>query len=220
MAKVIVFGNGAIAQLVYYELVHDARHEVCGFTVDRDFCTSDSLLGQSLVPFDEVSAAYPPTDYDMFVATGYVKLNRLRTERCAEAKALGYRLISHVSSRAVTWGEVVVGENTFVAPGVVVSPSAEIGKNVFLGTGCVIAHDCVVGDNCFFSDAVALAGGVRVGPSCYIGTRATVRNHVSIGRESVIGAGALILADTEDNGVYMGQGSESLPIASDKLNLA
>ena len=220
MAKVIVFGNGAIAQLVYYEFVYDSDNEVCAFTVDRDFCTGDTLLGKPLIPFDEISSAYPAADYDMFVATGYVKLNRLREERCAQAKALGYRLISHISSRAVIRGEIEVSENTFVSPNVVISPSARIGTNVFLGGGSVVAHDCVVGDHCFFSNGVTLAGGAKVGPYCYIGPNATIRNHVTIGRESVIGAGALILADTDEKSVYLGHAAERLPIASDTLNLA
>ncbi len=220
MKQVIVFGNGSIAQLVYHELMCNSPHQVAAFTVDREACSSDSLFGLPLVPFDEVLTRYPPQDFAMQVAVGYVRMNRLRAERCAQAVELGYQLISHISPAAITWADLTVGENTFVSPGCVINPSAVIGSNVFLGACSIVAHDCTVGDHCFFSDRVTLAGGVSIGPYCYLGTSATVRNHVNVARESVIGAGAVILADTDERAVHMGQHAECLPITSDKLNLA
>jgi carbonic anhydrase/acetyltransferase-like protein (isoleucine patch superfamily) len=46
---------------------------------------------------------------------------------------------------------------------------------------------------------------------------ATIRNSVKIAQETVIGAGAIILNDTEEKGVYTNKSTIKLDITSDKL---
>jgi sugar O-acyltransferase (sialic acid O-acetyltransferase NeuD family) len=217
---VVLFGNGAIAKLAYHELLQNSGYEVAAFTVDRDYCLADRLLGLPVVPFDQVASSYPPAEYRMLISIGYVKMNKLKAARYQEAKQMGYQLISHISPRAVTWPGLEFGDNCFIGPNSVVYPSARIGNNVFIGACCVIPHDSVIHDHCFLSDGVVLSGSVTVEPFCFLGTGSTIRNKVKIARECVIGAGAVILADTAEKGVYMGKPAEQLPIASDKLPLS
>jgi UDP-3-O-[3-hydroxymyristoyl] glucosamine N-acyltransferase len=84
----------------------------------------------------------------------------------------------------------------------------------------VVAHDVAIGDHCFLADSVILPGFVVVEPYCYLGPNVTVRNKITIARACVIGAGAVILEDTEERGVYLGRSAQQLPISSDKLPLA
>lgn len=48
---------------------------------------------------------------------------------------------------------------------------------------------------------------------------ATIRNKVTIARSSLIGAGAVILEDTVENGVYKTHPAELLPILSNQIHL-
>ena len=220
MDNVVLFGNGAIANLIFHELTHNSPYEVAAFTVDRDFCNTGTFFDRPLVPFDEVPSLYPPDKYKMLIAIGYVRMNKLKAERYFQAKEIGYQLITHISPKAVTWPGLVIGDNCYIGPNNVIYPSARIGNNVSIGSCCVIGHDTVINDHCFITDGVVLAGSVTVGPFCFMGTGSTVRNRVNIARECVIGAGAVILADTEEKGVYMGKAADQLPISSDKLPLA
>jgi acetyltransferase-like isoleucine patch superfamily enzyme len=54
-------------------------------------------------------------------------------------------------------------------------------------------------------------------PYGFLGTSAVVRNNVTIVRECVIGAGALILEDIQERGVYMGKQADPLPKSSNGL---
>lgn len=219
MKKVVLFGNGPIATLTCHELDTNSPFEVIAFTVDKEFCKSDTLLDRPVVPFDQVSTIYPPNEFMMMIAVGYAKMNRLKAKRYEEAKQMGYRLISHISPRAVTWPGLVVGDNCFIGPNSVVYPYAKIGNNVFIGACCVIPHDTSIEDHCFLADAVVLSGGVTIEPYCLLGTGSIIRNKVKIARECVIGAGAVILENTMEKGVYMGTPAELLPISSDKLQV-
>jgi carbonic anhydrase/acetyltransferase-like protein (isoleucine patch superfamily) len=64
---------------------------------------------------------------------------------------------------------------------------------------------------------VVISGGVEIGEACFIGVNATLRDHVKIGARCVIGAGALILADAEPEGVYLGAATERSKVPSSRL---
>jgi acetyltransferase-like isoleucine patch superfamily enzyme len=46
---------------------------------------------------------------------------------------------------------------------------------------------------------------------------ATLRDHINVGERCVIGAGALLLADAEPEGVYLGAATERSKVPSTRL---
>jgi sugar O-acyltransferase (sialic acid O-acetyltransferase NeuD family) len=215
--KVILFGTGSVAGDVFAYLTHDSPYEVVAFAIDREFLEEETLFDLPVVPFEEVESFYPPSEYKMHIAVGYVRVNRLRAERYHQAKEKGYELTSYVSSKATIWPGSTIGENCLIGANSIVSASAQIGNNVVIGSGCIVPHRTVIKDHCFVGSGVTLSGFVTVEPYCFLGTGAIARNNIAIARECVIGAGALILEDTEERGVYMGKPADLLPLSSDKL---
>ena len=218
MEKVILFGNSAVASVLYMQLSENTQFEISAFTVDRAFIKEETLLDLPVIPFDEVELKYPPDEYKMMIAVGYVKVNQLRAERYYQAKEMGYRLISYISPQAGVAKGVAVGENCSIAKNCSIAPFSHIGDNVFIGTGSIIGHHTVIKDHCYLSASVRISGYVTVEPYCFLGNNAIVRNKVIIARENIIGAGAVILGDTKEKGVYMAQPAERLSIESDKLS--
>jgi len=219
VAKVVLFGNQSAAREAYHDLVYFSDHEVVGFTVDRDYLDSDTLFALPVVPFEDVTAVFPPEQYRMLIAVGYVAVNKLRAERYQQAKERGYQLISFVSPRMISYPGLDIGDNCRISHNCVIFPGAKIGNDVAIGAGCTIGHDVFLGDHCFLSSGVGISGGVTVGPYCFLGTNATIRNRIRIGQACVIGAGALVLEDLEDKSVCLGTAAELLPISSEKLSL-
>ncbi len=218
MAKpVVLFGNGALARTLHYFLVHDSPYEVVATTVDADQLDTTSAIDLPNVPFEEVTSHYPPTAYDMFVALGYSRMNRLRQERYEQAKARGYRLISHVSPRASTWPDLQVGDNCLILDEVMIHPYVTIGNDTIIWSGSHVGHGSTIGEHCFIASRAALSGHVVVGPNCFIGTNATIRDGISIAAASAIGAGAVITRDTTERGVYAAAPARILPGTSDRL---
>ncbi len=215
--KVILFGDGQVASVAYAYLTRDSEYEVAAFTVDRDRWTEKSLFGLPIVPFDEVAALYPPGEYGMQVSISFRRLNRLRAEKCAQAKAMGYELISYVSSRALTWPGLKLGENCIVLGNTVIEPFARIGNDVHIGSGCHIGHHAVIHDHCFLAAHVAVAGAVTIGSYSFLGMNSTVRDGIAIAPDCVIGAGAGVLQDTQEREVYIGNRGRLLPLRSDEL---
>jgi sugar O-acyltransferase (sialic acid O-acetyltransferase NeuD family) len=202
MSKVVIFGAGDIAQVAHFYLTHDSDHEVVAFTVDRDYLPPEKFCGLPVIPFEEAEQHYPPNQYAMLVAISYAKINKVRAEKCAQAKLKGYALISYISSKATYWADLQMGENCFIFEDNTIQPFVKIGNNVTLWSGNHIGHHAEIGDNCFITSHVVISGGVKICNNSFIGVNATIRDHITIAANCVIGAGALILQDTQENGVY------------------
>ena len=219
MAKIVIFGAGDIARLAHFYFTTDSAHEVAGFVVDRAFRSADEFLGLPLSDADDVTQRYPPSDHLMFVALSYAKMNGLRAEKYAAMKQAGYRLASYVSSRCSYLAQTPPGENCFILEDNTVQPFATIGNNVTLWSGNHIGHDVRIEDHCFITSHVVISGHVRVGARSFIGVNATLRNSITIAPQTLIGAGAIIMKDTVDKGVYVPERAKLFPKASDKVAL-
>ncbi len=56
MGKVILFGNSAVASVLYSYLSETIDFEVFAFTIDRKFIKEDTLFDLPVIPLDEVEA--------------------------------------------------------------------------------------------------------------------------------------------------------------------
>ena len=218
MRNLVIFGTRQIAEVCSFYFEHDSEYRVVAFTVDGAFLDSETFRDRPVIPFEELAQRFPPADYDLFVALSYAKMNRLRAEKFAAAKSLGYRLARYVSSKAATWPGLAVGENSFVMEANVIQPFVSIGDNTILWSGNHIGHHARIGDHCFLASHVVVSGGVEIGNHCFIGVNATLRDGIKIAPRCLIGAGALITKDTKPDEVYAASGTIASTVKSSRVS--
>jgi sugar O-acyltransferase (sialic acid O-acetyltransferase NeuD family) len=200
----VLFGAGPFASLAWYCLTHDSDREVAGFTVDRAYLDAPEVHGLPVRPFEELDAHFPPERFALLLSLGPHGTNRLRQERYDAAKARGYGFASYVSSRAVTWPDLALGEGSMLFEAAVVQPFASIGVNSIVRSRVHVSHHVKIGDHCFIA-AGACFGGLAVAEDrCFVGLNATIRDGVRLAEGSFIAAGAVVAADTEPDGLYVG----------------
>lgn len=215
--SLVIFGAGDIAQLAHFYFSTDTDYQVEAFTVDASFLKEPELCGLPVVPFEEVANRYPPERHDFFIAMSYSSLNQARKQKYLAARSLGYRLASYVSSRATVLNQEKIGENCFILEDNTIQPFVSIGNNVTLWSGNHIGHHSTIHDHCFIASHVVVSGGVEIGEACFIGVNATLRDHIKLGDKCVVGAGAVLLADAEAEGVYIGPATERSRVPSNRL---
>jgi sugar O-acyltransferase (sialic acid O-acetyltransferase NeuD family) len=201
--KLVIFGTEAIARLANFYFSRQSDYHVCAFTVDRDYLRADTFCDLPLVAFDEVARRFPPSEYAMFVAIGYTKMNKIREAKYRAAKELGYTLASFVSPQCSFLTDIPIGDNCLIMENNVIQPFVRIGNNVIMWSGNHIGHDSVIEDHCFLTSHVVVAGHARVGRNSFLGINATLRDAIKIAPETLVGAGAVVMADTVEKGVYM-----------------
>lgn len=201
---VVIFGHGTFGSVAWYMLEHDSPHRVVGFTADRAFCLTHRVHGLPVIPFDGLEPEFPAAQVGLLIAIGGGDVNRVRSQRYLEGKARGYDFASYVSSRALVWPDLQIGEGCMIFDGAKVNPFATIGKNCLVGSGAHVSHHAHVGDHCYLAPHAVAAGRVSIGQRCFLGVNSTVRDGVKVAARCLVAAGAVVTADTTENGVYMG----------------
>jgi sugar O-acyltransferase (sialic acid O-acetyltransferase NeuD family) len=219
MARLVIFGAGDIARLAHFYFTTDTDHEVAAFAVDRAYRQTDSLLDLPVCDAEDLAIAYPPSEFAMFVALSYARMNRVRAGKYAAFRDAGYRLVSYVSSRCTYLSGTPPGDNCFILEDNTIQPFVTIGNDVTLWSGNHIGHDSTIEDHCFITSHVVVSGHVRVGERSFIGVNATLRNSIAIAPGTLIGAGSVIMKDTQPNQVYLPERAKLFPKSSDEIEL-
>jgi sugar O-acyltransferase (sialic acid O-acetyltransferase NeuD family) len=176
-------------------------------------------MGLPLVDFEAVIRNYPPAEFKMFIAVGYSKMNKARAAKYFQAKTLGYELVSYLSSHCSFLTDYPIGDNCFIMEDNTIQPFVQIGNNVTMWSGNHIGHDSVIEDHCFLTSHAVVAGWVHIRPYCFIGINATLRDHITVAPETLIGAGAIIVKDTIEKGVYLPERAKLFGKKSDEIDL-
>jgi sugar O-acyltransferase (sialic acid O-acetyltransferase NeuD family) len=215
--QIILFGTGEIAELADFYFTNDSEFEVVGFTVDGTYLKREEFRGRPVLPFEQIEEKFPPERFGFFIAVSYAKINAVRAEKVAAARAKGYRLVSYLSSRATVFAGFELKENCFILEDNTIQPFASVGANVTLWSGNHIGHHSFIADDVFLASQVVVSGGVRIGQGSFVGVNVTIRDHVTIGKKCVLGAGALVLEDQPDFSVVAPRGTERSPVPSTRL---
>ena len=202
--RLVVFGSKEMARLARFYFEHDSCYDVVAFTVDDAHVDVAEIEGLPLVAWSEINARFPPGDHDMFVALSYRGLNRLRAEKFAQAKAAGYRLATYLCSKAVTWPDLVAGENCFVLENQTVQPTCQLGDNVYLWSGNHIGHSSVIEDHVYLASHIVVSGHCRIGARSFLGVNATLRDFITVGADCFIAMDASVTQDMADGSVALG----------------
>lgn len=219
MQEIIIFGSGDIAQIANYYFNIDSNYRVVAFTVDKAYITTREFEGLPVVPFEQLKEKYPPTKYKLFIAVSYAQLNKLRERKYHEAKAMGYELVSYVSSKCSYLTPYQHGDNCFIFEDNTIQPFVKIGNNVTLWSGNHIGHHSTIHDHNFISSHVVVSGHCVINSNSFIGVNSTLGHQVEIGKENIIGAGSIITKSTSAGEVWVPARSIKLDKTSDKIKL-
>jgi sugar O-acyltransferase (sialic acid O-acetyltransferase NeuD family) len=212
--KLVIIGDSAFAQIAHEYFEADTNYVVVGFSVERDYLKQQEMLGLPIIPFEEIESVFDPVTHDVYVATVYTQLNRLRTRLANSAKEKGYKLASYISPRAFVWHNVELGEHCFIFEDNTVQPFVKIGSNVVLWSGNHIGHHSTVRDNCFIASHVVISGFCDIGENSFIGVNATLANNVVLGKDNWIGPNVTIMKNTEVGALYKTEQPEPTKISA------
>lgn len=209
--ELVIIGDGETAELAHDYFVNDSTYIVVGFSAEQAYMRHKTLLGLPVVAFEEIEHVFDPQKVAAFVAVSYTRFNRLRSRLFNLAKAKGYRLCSYISPQATIGSNVEIGENCFILENVTIQRSAKIGDNVIIWSGSSIAHQSIVKANVFVASHVAVSGFCKIGENSFLGVNSCTVDCIKIARDCIVGAGAVVVQDTTEGRVYVGNPAKPLP---------
>jgi len=135
-----------------------------------------------------------------------IPFSELLFDRWERASELGFDKGANIYHNSYVYGEVKVGEKTWIGPFTILDGSGglKIGAYCSISSGVhIYTHDTV---------KWALSGGkysaerkpVTIGDCCYIGPQAIITKGVEIGSHSIIGEQALVRKNVEPYSIVVG----------------
>lgn len=201
--RLIIWGTGSIAEMVYDYFTWETDYKVVGFTIDKDKIMSGTYKGLPIYPFERIEDYYPPEDkaygklYNMFVALG---VNDYRAEMYKKCKEKGYKMATFVSKHAYIGRNVKIGDNCFIQEHNNLQYGVEIGNNTIVWAKNHIGHHSKIGEHCFLASGITISGYCTIGNRTFIGSGVTTSDNRSIGDCTFVKAGTLVKRDI--NGIY------------------
>ena len=202
MADIVIFGTGYSADVARVYLQRYSNHRIVGFTVDRQYATTDRFHDVPLVAWDCLEGVFPPDQVELLGPISYSRMNQFRCERYREGKARNYRFASFIHPQSNLETEEI-GAHCFILERNIIEPFVKIGENVVMWGGGHVGHNAVIGDHSFLSGDVGLGARARIGQRCFLAARAAVRVDVTVGDDCLLGFGVTVQTDVADGSVVV-----------------
>lgn len=197
MKKVIVYGNTVLSKMIYYDALNDPDFQIVCFAVDTEYLNDPIFLGLPQVDFAEVTALYPPDDYDMIAVLGGYSCMRNREKFYHRAKEKGYKLRNFISKRADITPTNEMGENNIIFGPSHIGMEGKMGNNNIIRQNVYLGHNFEMGSNIFIGAGCNIGGNCTIKDTSYIAMGSTVINNITLAEETLVGAGSVVIHDSE-----------------------
>lgn len=196
MKKLCIYGTGGFAKEIFY-LANSIKQEVDAFIDLNSDGTCCDIKVQSEDYFDS-------DKHLAIVAVGNPKtrekiVNKIISRHGEDVFATLIAATANIMSPTVK-----IGKGSVICDNCILTCDIEIGPWSQLNLATTIGHDTKTGS--FFTTApgVHISGKVQTGNCVYFGTNASSIENISICSETTVGAGAVVVKDITENGIYVG----------------
>lgn len=197
--RVVIIGAGGHAKVIA-DIIIKSGDEVVGFLDDNYLKKTKVIYDLEIIGKISDCVELQKNDGKLYfiIAIGN---NNVR-KKIAQTFNLNYYTAIHPT--AVIGLEVRICKGTAIMANTCINPNARIGKHCIINTGAVIEHDNVIEDFVHVSPNATLCGTVKVGANTHIGAASVIKNNINITNDCTIGAGAVVVKDIRESGIYVG----------------
>lgn len=119
----------------------------------------------------------------------------------------------HIMPQARLGTGTSLGQNCFVASGVVTGTNCKVQNNVSLYQGVTLCDNVFLGPSCVFTNVINPRSEVErrdayapthLGDGASVGANASILCGITVGRYAFVGAGAVVLKDVPDFAIMVG----------------
>ncbi len=203
MRNLAIIGAGDLGKQIAFHVETDRQFRCVGFLDDfaplNSRVTNVPVIGNLY----DVKRLYAQGIFDgLIIGIGYRHLD-FRAKLFIELSDT-VPFLSFVHSSSFVASNVTIGPGTVVFPRCIIDINTHVGSNTLIYTGCNISHDCTIENHAFLSPGIQMGGFCHLGSSCHLGIGTVVIDNLKLCAGTITGAGAVIVKNTEEPGLYLG----------------
>lgn len=192
--QVIVVGGGGHAKVVI-DCVQSAGDIVVGI-LDDNLPIGQKVIGHTVLGKTGDYIRY--VEHKFLIAIG----NNAVRRRIARTLPVNWHTAIHPRAAVSRYANIERG--SVVMANAVVNAGTVVGRHCIINTGAIVEHDNRLLDYVHISPGVSLGGTVTVGEETHVGVGAAVKNNIEICGGCIIGAGAVVVKNITERGIYVG----------------
>lgn len=205
MEKIVIVGAGGFGREVEWLIrrVNEVMptYEMIGFVDDgkkngesvghsKVICTVDELVN-----YDE--------KINVCIAVGNAKTRKEIVDKLSVNKNI---VFPNLIDPSVIYyeDELTIGKGNIVCAGTILTVNITMGDFNIINLDCTVGHDDVIRDYVTMYPSVNVSGCVEIDDCVEIGTGTQIIQGLSIKNDVIVGAGAAVVKNLEEPGVYVG----------------
>ena len=206
MIKIVIFGSGGHAQVIYSEIIKDKKFSFLGF-VDKTKKKGKLIIKSkkknyfNLGKISEVLKKKNNFKGIIGIGSNFV---RKKVYKKIILKDKNFKFEKVISRDSIVDSKVNIGDGSLVVSGSVINIGTKIGKHCIINTSSSIDHDNVFEDFSSTGPGVRTGGGVIVRQNSYIGIGSTIKQGIEIQNDTVIGANSYVNKNCQKKSIYYG----------------
>lgn len=213
--RVVILGGSGIGMLAAHMFQYHSNHKVRGFLNDHE--DVGTLIGKHSykVPVigrsRDVHKWLEDPDVRVFVAYVGMKVRQGLVEFVESLAIPEDRLLGCIHSTSwIPHACCKIGPGCLIGPHAQLSPDVTLGKNVHVLGHAFVGHDTVVEDYVTLANNTCTGANNTIGRGVFMGTNACTREYTRVRPYTVIGMGAVVLKDTPESAIVVGNPAKPL----------
>jgi len=207
---VIVYGNRSLAQMLWMDSRNSIDFQIVAFAVDKEFLNDNRIFcGLEQICINDILNVYPPDMFDLIVLDG-TNLIKGINPLIDNVNGKGYTLRNYISSNSVVSPDLLMGYNNIIFEQVYIGQNGKLGNNNLIRQQVYLGHDFIINDNNIFNPGVKVGGFLSCESNVFVGIGATIIDHIHIEHKSIVGAGSLVVRNTKENSINLGNPSKNI----------
>lgn len=198
---IYIIGASGFGREVAWLLEELSEWNIKGFIDDNESIQQKEINGIDIIgTVDFLLERKEPTN--LVIAIGNPKVRSAIYEKLKFNNNLFFPNI--ISKDVRISNTIKLGIGNIICSHSILTVNINIGNFNHINLDCTIGHDVILNDFITIYPSVNISGNVEIGNCCEIGTGTQIIQGKSIVDNVIIGAGATIVKNIQENGVYVG----------------
>lgn len=207
--EIILVGGGGHCKACIDVVEQEDKYIIKGI-IDLPSEQGSKVLGYPVIGNDDEIISFIKKGFSFLITIGHLGNSKLREDLFDLVSNNHGNLPVIISPNAYVSRHAEIRQGTIIMHNAIVNADASIGQNCIINNKSLIEHDCIIKDQTHISTNATLNGKVVINKNCFIGSSSVIRNNVKIKSETIIGAGAVVIKDIIESGVYMGSPAKKM----------
>ena len=178
MYDLIIFGNSIFAEIAVYYFQKFSKINIKYIAAEKKYIKHKKFHNIELIDFNQLLNCNKK-NFKVFVAIGYSKMNKTRSNFFNEIKTNGFKFENFIHPKANVYSKNL-GTNNFIMENVSINPYTKIGNNNIFWSSNIIGHHSVIGNNNFFSGNSTISGNNKIKNNNFFGVNSSTKDSASI----------------------------------------